>query len=71
MCARPVMPKKNRSSDSKRSADKHRLNPPGGGKAPPAGAMSVPNPSGVVDRADPDDKVGQFTARGSPGLQKK
>ncbi len=64
------MPNKNRSKDSKNSADKHTLNPGGGGKQPSPGAPSVKNPSGLVNEGDPDDKIGQFTGRGSPGLQK-
>lgn len=66
------MPNKNRSKDSKDSATKNTLNPPGGGpKQPATGAMSFDNPSGLVNESDPDDKIGQFTGRGSPGLQKK
>ena len=65
------MPNKNRSKDSKDSASKNTLNPPGGGKKAPTGVTSFDNPSGLVNEADPDDKIGQFTGRGSPGLQKK
>jgi hypothetical protein len=65
------MPNKNRSKDSKPSAEKNTLNPPAGGKKPAPGAMSIKDPSGLVTDADPDTKVGQFTGRGSPGLQKK
>jgi hypothetical protein len=65
------MPNKNRSSGSKDSAAKRTLNPPSGGKKRSAGAMSFPNPSGLVNEGDPDDKIGQFTGRGSPGFQKK
>jgi hypothetical protein len=71
MCPAPAMPKKNRRKDSKDSAAKRTLNPPDGGTERPSGAMSFPDPSGLVDRGDPDDKTGQFTGRGTPGLQKK
>ena len=64
------MPNKNRSKDSKPSAEKNTLNPPGGGKKPSTGAMSFDNPSNLVNETD-TDKVGQFTGRGAPGLQKK
>ena len=65
------MPNKNRSKDSKASAEKNTLNPQRGGKKPSEGAMSFDNPSSLVNESDPDDKIGQFTGRGSPGLQKK
>jgi hypothetical protein len=71
VCLARGMPNKNRSKDSKPSAEKNTLNPPGRGKKPTAGAMSLKNPSGLVTDADTDDKIGQFTGRGSPGLRKK
>ena len=41
-----------------------------GGKVP-SGAPPVDHPSGLTNERDPDDKIGQFTGRGSPGLQKR
>ena len=64
------MPNKNRSKDSKDFAAKQTLNPPAGGKAPSAHA-TIPNPTGPDADASPSGKVGQFTGRGAPGLQKK
>ena len=65
------MPNKNRSKDSKDSAAKRTLNPSAGGQNPAAGAANVPNPTMPGNEAEPSGKVGQFTGRGSPGLQKK
>ena len=65
------MPNKNRSKDSKDFASKNTLNPPTGGKKRSTGVKSFDNPSGLVNEGDSDDKIGQFTGRGSPGLQKK
>lgn len=62
---------KNRTSDSKRSSQKNTLNPPGGGKKVTSGAPPEGIPSTLTDLQDPDRKIGQFTGRGSPGLQKK
>jgi hypothetical protein len=68
------MPKKNRSNDSKDSAEKNTLNPTGGSNANTA-VPSGPPPEGAEPRhtnePGADHKIGQFTGRGSPGLQKK
>jgi hypothetical protein len=72
------MPRKSRPKDSKDFASKQTLNPPGApgagppGSAPGEDGAAPPNPPSAVDRAAPaGDRTGQFTGRGSPGLQKK
>ena len=75
------MPRKNRSKDSKDFASKQTLNPSGGGAqnppgtaggAPPGDGGAPPNPPTATDRDAPaGERTGQFTGRGSPGLQKK
>lgn len=60
------MPKnKNRATDSKDSAAKRTLNPPSGDQ--PRGR---PAPGGTEEQPD-ERPIGQFTGRGTPGLQKK
>ena len=68
------MPKKNRGNDSKDFAEKNTLNPAVGGNANTAVASGPPPEGAAPERAserDADHKIGQFTGRGSPGLQKK
>ena len=60
------MPKnKNRATDSKDSATKRTLNPSSGDQ--PRGR---PAP-GVTEERPNERPIGQFTGRGTPGLQKK
>jgi hypothetical protein len=66
-----AMPKKRRSKDSKDFATKQTLNPPAGREPRPGGAAAVPNPAGPGGQPDSDQRIGQFTGRGAPGLQKK
>jgi hypothetical protein len=71
------MPRKKRPKDARDFASKQTLNPSGDGAqsppgGPPGGTAAPANPPSAVDREAPaGDRTGQFTGRGSPGLQKK
>ncbi|HEX2513385.1 MAG TPA: hypothetical protein VH257_01675 [Chloroflexota bacterium] len=71
------MPRKKRPKDARDFATKQTLNPSGDGAqspggAPPGETAAPANPPSAVDREAPaGDRTGQFTGRGSPGLQKK
>lgn len=61
------MPNKNRSQDTKPSAEKNTLNPPPGGTPVP----DPSDPASAPNNPAPDQKIGQFTGAGAPGIQKK
>jgi hypothetical protein len=59
-----------RNRDAKDSATKNTLNPRGSERQKPNEPENLTDP-GVTNQQDVKRRIGQFTGRGTPGLEKK